>query len=253
MAKKKLRVCADCEVEELVQSRQSEYRCCRCRMKKFNSDPMLIERRVSSFKETMSDPEIRAAFAERARNRESDPDFKRRKSESLRRTYSDPLVRERCVERAKEQHQRADLKERHREACTQAQNRAETRIRKSESLRKVMKTLRNEPESRIANSLRQGGNGDLARIDANKVREFKWRNSPGYIWQREVKFRDGFKCQACGSDQDLHAHHIKQRAKFPEMSLDVDNGITLCRSCHLEEHRKLREAMKNGNKGNDRL
>lgn len=244
MAKKKLRVCVECSVEELVQSRQFDYKCRSCRMKAFNSDPALKEKRVASFKLTMSTPDARAASSERAKRRESDPDFKKMKSESLRETFNDPIVKEQCAVRARAQHQNSDSKERHRAACTEAQRRDETRKKKSESLLKVMKDLRNEPESRIANSLRQGGDGDLSRIDIDKAIEFKWRSSPGYVWQQAVKSRDGFKCQSCESAEELHAHHIKQRAKFPELAHDVNNGVTLCRTCHLKEHRRLREAIK---------
>jgi 5-methylcytosine-specific restriction endonuclease McrA len=223
-------------------------------MKVFNSDPELVAKRVASFKQTVSDPDVRLAYSERARKRESDPDRKMRKSASLRETYSDPEIRKQCVDRAHAQHQRPDAKERHRAACLEAQGRPETKLKKSESLRRVMKDLRNERESRIANSLRQGGNGDLTRIDADKVREFKWRNSPGYVWQQAVKSRDGFKCQSCGSSEDLHAHHIKQRARFPELALDLDNGTTLCRPCHLKEHNRIREEIRNNvNARNDRL
>lgn len=254
MAKKKLRVCVECNVEELVQSRQAEYRCRSCRMKTFNNDPELIAKRVSSFKQTVSDPDVRLAYSDRARKRESDPDLRLRKSTSLRETYSDPEIRKQCADRAHAQHQRPDSKERHRAACLEAQGRLETKLKKSESLRRVMKDLRNERESRIANSLRQGGDGDLTRIDADKAREFKWRNSPGYVWQRAVKSRDGFKCQSCGSGEDLHAHHIKQRTRFPELALDLDNGTTLCRSCHLKEHNRIREEIRNnGDQRNNRL
>lgn len=244
MAKKKLRICVECGVEEFVQSKQVDYRCRSCRMKAFNSDPALKEKRVSSFKLTMSTPEAHAAASERARKRESDPDFKKMKSESLRETYSDANVREQCAARARAQHQNPDTKERHRAACSEAQRRDETRKKKSESLLEVMKDLRNKPESRIANSLRQGGDGDLSRIDINNAREFKWRSGPDYVWQQTVKSRDGFKCQSCGSAEELHAHHIKQRAKFPELAHDIDNGVTLCRTCHLEEHRRIRAAIK---------
>jgi hypothetical protein len=55
-----------------------------------------------------------------------------------------------------------------------------------------------------------------------------------------VKKRDGYKCQKCGGmgapdgNADLHAHHIRPKSKGG--SDEMDNLITLCRSCHEREH-----------------
>lgn len=51
-------------------------------------------------------------------------------------------------------------------------------------------------------------------------------------WTREVKKRDGNTCRVCGETINLHAHHIKPRSKYPELALELDNGITLCGNCH---------------------
>lgn len=66
-----------------------------------------------------------------------------------------------------------------------------------------------------------------------------FRKSIPYIeWRRAVFSRDGWKCAECGkSGIFLHAHHIKSFSKHPELRLDVDNGITLCPSCHQGKHR----------------
>ena len=55
-------------------------------------------------------------------------------------------------------------------------------------------------------------------------------------WAREVKARDGYKCQDCGSTEDLEAHHIKPWSECEELRLDVSNGITLCHTCHVKRH-----------------
>ena len=83
-------------------------------------------------------------------------------------------------------------------------------------------------ESRRKMSISSGGNGELDR---------KW---PGMqTWVRHVKKRDRC-CQKCGCTEDLHAHHIKPRSKFPQHALDVNNGITLCKECHIYEHKHYR-------------
>ena len=51
-------------------------------------------------------------------------------------------------------------------------------------------------------------------------------------WTREVKKRDGNTCRVCGETINLHAHHIKPRSRYPELALELDNGITLCGNCH---------------------
>ena len=56
-------------------------------------------------------------------------------------------------------------------------------------------------------------------------------------WARLVKERDNYTCQLCGKKLDenkpagLAAHHIIPRT-IKELSLDVNNGITLCSYCH---------------------
>ena len=45
-------------------------------------------------------------------------------------------------------------------------------------------------------------------------------------------------CQYCGSNHELNSHHIIHKAKYPELSLNVNNGITLCSQCHYEVHGK---------------
>jgi 5-methylcytosine-specific restriction endonuclease McrA len=60
--------------------------------------------------------------------------------------------------------------------------------------------------------------------------------NPVCKWAREVKTRDNHKCQECGTTEDLEAHHIKSWADYPDLRLDVSNGITLCHACHVKLH-----------------
>ena len=246
MAKKEIRVCVGCSCEDFVQSRQEIYRCRGCRMKDYNRDPEKIRKRAESFKKTASDPEWKSRASERAVEREKNPEVREKRSSSVRKAYSDPSLRERLSHSIKEAHARADVKERHRAACIEAQNRPETAARKSESLKLVIRQALNRPERRIANSIRQGGDGDLKRIDRHKIAGTVWVKSEGYKWSRAVKERDCFTCQHCGSNErkHLHAHHIKSRAGYPELALEVGNGVTLCKPCHLAEHKRIREEKK---------
>lgn len=56
-------------------------------------------------------------------------------------------------------------------------------------------------------------------------------------WRAAVLKRDGYTCQSCGSVNDLHAHHIEHWADAPSKRVVLENGITLCRDCHVEVHR----------------
>jgi len=52
----------------------------------------------------------------------------------------------------------------------------------------------------------------------------------------EILQRDGWRCQLCGSMQDLHVHHITYRS---HSGTDADlNLITLCAVCHGQVHTK---------------
>lgn len=58
-------------------------------------------------------------------------------------------------------------------------------------------------------------------------------------WRLDVFKRDWFTCKypGCGyKGKDIQAHHIKRAKDNPELLLDQDNGITLCK----EHHNKTR-------------
>lgn len=71
----------------------------------------------------------------------------------------------------------------------------------------------------------------------------KKRNNYSYRkWRLAVIKRDG-KCVKCGRKDSLEAHHIKHFSEYPELALDLNNGITLCKKCHISLHKEER----NGN------
>jgi hypothetical protein len=59
-------------------------------------------------------------------------------------------------------------------------------------------------------------------------------------WRYDVFLRDRFTCQECGDARggNLVAHHINPFADYPELRTRLDNGITLCRTCHDKIHAK---------------
>ena len=63
------------------------------------------------------------------------------------------------------------------------------------------------------------------------------RSSTRYCyWRTSVFQRDRYRCRICGTQKDLQAHHIEHWKNNKELRYDTDNGITLCRKCHLKEH-----------------
>ena len=67
----------------------------------------------------------------------------------------------------------------------------------------------------------------------------KIRNSFEYkLWRTAVFERDNYTCIWCADKQEvghrviLNADHIKSFAEYPELRFAIDNGRTLCLSCH---------------------
>lgn len=70
--------------------------------------------------------------------------------------------------------------------------------------------------------------GGLTKINA------KIRNSLEYrLWRESVFQRDSYTCIWCGvKGQKLNADHIKPFCDYPQLRFAIDNGRTLCDSCH---------------------
>ena len=73
--------------------------------------------------------------------------------------------------------------------------------------------------------------------DINK----KFRRTEEYKqWRNLIYKRDHWRCQKCGIKEKIVAHHIKSFTEYPDLRHDPDNGITLCRYCHLKLHAPTR-------------
>lgn len=79
--------------------------------------------------------------------------------------------------------------------------------------------------SSCANKLKDmGKTSEAKRIRASKTYK---------EWRKAVFERDKYMCVECGQlGGTLQADHIKPFCLFPELRLDVNNGRTLCESCH---------------------
>jgi hypothetical protein len=108
----------------------------------------------------------------------------------------------------------------------------ESRKKLSEALKGNVWTL----ERRLEWSKRKKGEGNNnwkgGITEERKAVRSGWRYR---LWSEKVRRRDG-KCQDCGSKENLHAHHKERFLVNIERQYDVDNGITLCASCHYKYH-----------------
>ena len=67
----------------------------------------------------------------------------------------------------------------------------------------------------------------------------KLRKSVEYKdWQQSVYKKDHYQCQICGSKKEINAHHLSGWKEYPDKRFDIDNGITLCKDCHIKVHQK---------------
>lgn len=69
------------------------------------------------------------------------------------------------------------------------------------------------------------GGASLERDRAQHSQELK-------DWRDAVYRRDCWACVRCGMKGKIHAHHIKEWAKYPDLRFVVSNGETLCEGCH---------------------
>ena len=70
-------------------------------------------------------------------------------------------------------------------------------------------------------------------ISKNNTRRFIMTTLEYKIWRRGVFERDNYACIWCGlRGGRLVADHIKPWALFPELRFALDNGRTLCETCH---------------------
>lgn len=73
----------------------------------------------------------------------------------------------------------------------------------------------------------------------DEEREIRREYSEYKAWRTAVYERDDYTCSKCDKRGGitLNAHHINAYNIFPELRVEVSNGITLCQPCHKEFHR----------------
>jgi hypothetical protein len=61
---------------------------------------------------------------------------------------------------------------------------------------------------------------------------------PKELWEALVRLRDCYECRVCGSDESLNCHHVFPKGEGGRNTLD--NGICLCKDCHVSTHRVVK-------------
>jgi len=111
------------------------------------------------------------------------------------------------------------------------ENIRKSRIGKTTSLETKLK-LREANLIRIAEGRHNNYKGGITTEHERIRKSIEYK-----AWRKAVYERDGYKCVLCGTEGDgknLNADHIKGFSQYPELRLDINNGRTLCKKCHVE-------------------
>ena len=57
-----------------------------------------------------------------------------------------------------------------------------------------------------------------------------------FYWAREVRMKYDYHCVYCNRTRHLSAHHIFPKARFPGLKYNLNNGILMCKGCHINLH-----------------
>jgi len=98
--------------------------------------------------------------------------------------------------------------------------------------KRIIEHFKNLPRLRGAEA--PGWKGGVSPENEKQRKSIQFR-----LWREAVFARDNWTCQECGKrcNEELHPHHIKSFAEYPELRFALDNGITLCKQCHRERHK----------------
>ncbi len=109
------------------------------------------------------------------------------------------------------------------------------------------KSDKNKQKKPYISEIRKNNTGEKSPTWKGGVtpENMKIRNSKNYTeWRQAVFLRDSYTCIDCGNKSEkgnyvyLNAHHIEAFSTNKELRLDINNGVTLCVTCHKRRHKK---------------
>lgn len=130
----------------------------------------------------------------------------------------------------------------------------------NETKEKISKTRKSKKIIPYNKGLRKATNPDIIMYGVNKEKHWNWKGgissknallrqtSEYKNWREYVFKRDKYTCQICETKGNtLHVHHIIPLSilfklekidinLFNELIFDINNGFTLCLTCHKEIH-----------------
>ena len=68
------------------------------------------------------------------------------------------------------------------------------------------------------------------------------KNNLDLLWRKAVYKRAKGRCELCSSPKGVDCHHIFGRSK--SVRYELENGILLCRLCHIKAHRNVKKFRK---------
>ena len=104
---------------------------------------------------------------------------------------------------------------------------------KSKSHRKTLS------ENRINSGVARGSKNPNWQGGVSTEHDKIRHNIEQRLWKRAVKERDG-ACMSCGDRKNLHAHHILPFSTYPHLRTAINNGMTLCKKCHVALHKGVK-------------
>jgi 5-methylcytosine-specific restriction endonuclease McrA len=72
-------------------------------------------------------------------------------------------------------------------------------------------------------------------VDKDEYQQYL-KSGHWHFIKAQALIRVGNKCSKCGSESELHVHHLNYEHLFTEKPEDI---IVLCETCHTREHDKL--------------
>jgi len=93
-------------------------------------------------------------------------------------------------------------------------------------------------------SAKRGDQSPLWKGGARKERKIAMGRYEYKEWRTSVFKRDNYTCVICGAKGGyLEADHIKPWALYEALRYEVDNGRTLCKTCHINQPTHGRKAL----------